>query len=146
MLKGIPDIMSPELLKLLMEMGHGDELVIADGNYPKGGHPNVVVRCDGHGVSELLDAILQFFPLDTFVENPAILMEVSDKNAKEPEIWDVYKKIGAKRSGGLRELPVERFTFYDRARKAYAVITTSEKALCANIIIKKGVVINTPEE
>lgn len=146
MLHGIPDILSPELLKLLMEMGHGDELVIADGNYPKNAHPDVVVRCDGHGIVALLDAILKFFPLDASVENPVILMEFSDKNAKEPKIWDVYRKIGTKRSSGLREKAIDRFSFYDRAKQAYAVLTTSEKSLCANIIIKKGVVSNTSKK
>lgn len=76
MLKGIPSILAPELLKILMEMGHGDELVLADGNFPAAGNARRLIRCDGHGVPELLAAILQFFPLDQFVERPAGLMEV----------------------------------------------------------------------
>ena len=74
MLKGIPAIIPPELMKILMEMGHGDELLICDGNYPKFGCPERCVRMDGHGIPEILDAILKFFPLDPYVENPTILM------------------------------------------------------------------------
>ena len=78
MLKGIPKILSPELLKVLCEMGHGDRLVIADGNFPAAsmGQNAVLIRCDGHGVPELLDAILQLFPLDTYVEQPVTLMQL----------------------------------------------------------------------
>lgn len=141
MLKGIPNILSPELLKILMEMGHSDKIVIADGNYPRNGHPDIVVRCDGHGVPEILDAILQFMPLDTYVDNPAMLMAVSPGDDYVPEIWDKYREIGAKyETDGLRETELERFEFYETARNSYALITTSETALYANIILQKGVV------
>ena len=96
MLKGIPSILSPELLKILMEMGHGDELLICDGNYPKFGCPERCVRMDGHGIPEILDAILQFFPLDPYVENPAILMAVLPDDPYKPEIWETYREIGKK--------------------------------------------------
>ena len=78
MLKGIPKILSPELLKVLAEMGHSDRLVISDGNFPAEsmGKDAIVIRCDGHGVPEILDAILQVFPLDSYVEHPVNLMEV----------------------------------------------------------------------
>ena len=98
MLKGIPNIISPELLKVLCEMGHSDRIVIADGNFPAEsmGKNAKVIRCDGHGVPEILDAILQLFPLDTYVEKPVTLMEVmKGDNAKTP-IWDTYKEIIAK--------------------------------------------------
>ena len=95
MLKGIPKILSPELLKVLSEMGHSDRLVISDGNFPAEsmGKDAIVIRCDGHGVPELLDAILQVFPLDTYVEHPVNLMEVMPGDDVETPIWDTYKEI-----------------------------------------------------
>jgi len=141
MLKGIPSILTPELLKIMMEMGHSDELVIADGNYPRLGHPSRVVRLDGHGIPEILDAILQFMPLDTYVDHPAVLMAITPGDTYLPEIWDTYREIGKKyEKDGLRETTIPRFDFYERASKAYAVVTTSEGALYANIILKKGVI------
>ena len=98
MLKGIPKILSPELLMVLSEMGHSDRLVISDGNFPAEsmGKDAIVIRCDGHGVPELLDAILQVFPLDTYVEHPVNLMEVMPGDTVETPIWDTYKEIIAK--------------------------------------------------
>ena len=94
MLKGIPSIISPDLLKILMEMGHGDELVIGDGNFPAASMANRLVRCDGHGVPEILDAILQLFPLDQYVEKPVSLMAVvPGDNTPTPVIWDTFEKI-----------------------------------------------------
>jgi L-fucose mutarotase len=141
MLKGIPSILSPELLKILMEMGHGDEIVIADGNFPAASIAQRLVRCDGHGVPVLLDAILKLFPLDSYVGHPVALMEVVPGDPVKPVIWDEYRKIVDKHENspvGIEH--VERFAFYERARKAYAVIATGEEALYANIILKKGVV------
>ena len=95
MLKGVPQILSPELLKVLCEMGHSDKIVIADGNFPTEsmGKECIVVRCDGHGIPELLDAILEVFPLDTYVENPVNLMEVMKGDNVKTPIWDEYKNI-----------------------------------------------------
>lgn len=141
MLKGIPSILSPELLKVLMEMGHSDELVLADGNFPKHAHPACVIRCDGHGIPELLEAILQLMPLDTYVEHPTLLMQVMPDDPYRPEIWDTYREIGKRHeANGLREIQIDRFEFYQRARQAYVVVTTGETALYANVILKKGVV------
>ena len=141
MLKNIPSVLSPELLKILMEMGHGDELLLADGNYPMNGHPSTVVRCDGHGIPVLLDAILKFMPLDTFVANTTTLMIPANPEIPEPAIWKEYRIIGNKyEKEGLRDLPIGRFAFYEHARKVQVVVTTGEQALCANIILKKGVV------
>ncbi len=141
MLKNIPSILTPDLLKILMEMGHSDELVIADGNFPRNAHPERVVRLDGHGIPEILDAILRFLPLDSYVEHPTILMAVMDGDPYVPEIWEEYRQIAAKyEPDGAREEAIDRFAFYERARKAYAVVTTGETALYANIILKKGVV------
>ena len=145
MLKGIPKILSPELLKVLSEMGHGDRLVIADGNFPAQsmGKNAIVVRMDGHGVPEILDAILTLFPLDTYVEKPVSLMELVPGDQVETPIWDVYKSIIKKyddRSGDAVS-QIERFAFYEEARKVYLIIATGESALYANVMLQKGVVI-----
>ncbi len=141
MLKGIPSILTPELLKILMEMGHGDEIVLADGNFPKFAHPENVVRCDGHGIPELLDAILQFMPLDPYVENPTVYMAVLPDDPYKPEIWPVYEEIGKKyEDEGLRSVQISKYDFYPRSKNAYALVTTSEGALYANVILKKGVI------
>jgi L-fucose mutarotase len=141
MLKGISPVLSPELLKILMEMGHGDELVIGDGNFPAASMAQRLVRLDGHGVPAILDAIMQLFPLDTFVERPVALMQVVPGDDTVPVIWEDYKRIINKYEGDVHIEEVERFAFYDRARKAYACVATGERALYANIILKKGVVI-----
>lgn len=140
MLKNISPILSPELLKTLMEMGHGDELVIGDGNFPSASIAQRLIRADGHGVPELLDAILKLFPLDTYVSCPAALMDNGD-STNPPAIWATYKQIIKKNEGDKEIELVERFAFYERAKKAYAVIATGETAIYANIIIKKGVVV-----
>ena len=114
MLKGIPAILSPQLLKVLCEMGHSDTLVIADGN----------------------------FPLDSYISQPVSLMEVMSGDTVETPIWDTYEEI-VKRCSGLEGSAIghiERFAFYEEAKKAYAVIATGEKALYANILLQKGVV------
>ncbi len=144
MLKNIPPVLSPELLKVLCEMGHSDRIVIADGNFPAEsmGKNAIVIRADGHGVPELLDAILQLFPLDTYVEKPVSLMQVmKGDNAKTP-IWDTYKEIVAKYDDRGNDAigEIERFAFYEQAKTAYAIIATGETAIYANIMLQKGVV------
>ena len=142
MLNGIPSVISPELLKVMMEMGHGDELVLADGNYPCFGHPERVIRMDGRGIPEILDAVMRFLPLDSYVDNPVILMEVLPDDPYIPQIWEEYRKIIYKYdTKGSREAAIDKHDFYNRATKAYAVVTTGETALYANIILKKGVVV-----
>ncbi len=141
MLKGIPSILSPELLKTLMEMGHGDELVIGDGNFPAAANAKRLVRMDGHGVPRLLDAILTLFPLDTYVEAPLALMQVVPGDPVVPTIWDEYQRIADAHEGRKVTIEhMERFAFYERARKAFAVVATGEEAIYANIILRKGVV------
>jgi len=137
MLKGIPNIISPELLKIMMEMGHGDELVIGDGNFPGQSINNRCVRCDGHGVPELLEAILKLFPLDTY-QKPVYIMEKVAGDMVETPIWDEYAKIIKPYTNEKME-QIERFAFYERAKNAYAVVMTGESALYANVILKKGV-------
>lgn len=144
MLKNIPKILSPELLKVLCEMGHSDRIVIGDGNFPAQsmGKNAIVIRCDGHGVPEILEAILQLFPLDIYVDKPVSLMEVMPGDTVETPIWDEYKKIVAKydERGAEAISNIERFAFYEEAKTAYAIIATSEAALYANIMLQKGVV------
>jgi len=142
MLKNIPGILSPDLLKVLMEMGHGDEIVLADGNFPASSIAQRLVRLDGHGVPEILEAVLRLFPLDTYVEMPVSLMAVTPGDKTQPKIWEQYRKIILQSKEPFKEFEyVERFAFYERARKAYAVVATGESALYANIILKKGVVV-----
>lgn len=146
MLKGIPNIISPEMLKVLSEMGHSDRIVLADGNFPSHsvGKNAIVLRCDGHGIPELLDAILQLFPLDTYVDSPVSLMQVTPGDTVETPIWDVYKEIIRKydQRGDATVGQIERFAFYEEAKKAYCIIATGETALYGNVMLQKGVVIN----
>ncbi len=141
MLKGIAKLISPELMMILMKMGHGDELVLADGNFPADSHAQRVVRADGLGATAVLEAIMPLFPLDTFVEDPVLVMRPVDVSWDEPEIWGEFRRVLAiddPTPVGLK--PLERFEFYDRARQAYAIVATGESALYANLILKKGVV------
>lgn len=141
MLKGIPSVLSPDLLKILMEMGHGDEIVIADGNFPSAAIAQRLVRLDGHGVNEILDAVMRFFPLDTYTSEPVGLMAVVPGDDVKPTIWEDYKATISKYEPEKCKIQfIERFDFYERAKKAYAVVATGETAIYANIILKKGVV------
>lgn len=140
MLKGISPIISPELIKILMEMGHGDEICIGDGNFPAASMAQRLVRLDGHGVTEVLDAILKLFPLDTYVEAPVALMQVVPGDNVDPVIWKDYERVIRENEGEKKIENIERFAFYERAKTCYAVIATGESALYANIILKKGVV------
>lgn len=125
-------------------MGHGDELVIADGNFPSEsvGKNAIVIRADGHGVPELLDAILQVFPLDSYSEKPVGLMEVvKGDSCPRPVIWKEFDRILKAHEPdhcGIQML--ERFAFYEQAKKAYLIIATGETAQYANILLRKGVV------
>ena len=141
MLRGISNLISPDLIKILMEMGHGDELVIADGNFPAASVARRLVRADGLGVPPLLDGILQLFPLDPYVERPVALMAVVPGDPYQPMIWDEYRRIILRSEPAFKDFEfVERFAFYERARSAYAVLATGEGALYANMILKKGVI------
>lgn len=144
MLKGIPKIISPELLKVLSEMGHGDRIVIADGNFPAEsvGKNGTVIRCDGHTVPEILDAVLKLFPLDASSEKPVSLMKVPEGEDVKTPIWDIYKVIIGKHEerGDSVVENIEKREFMKMAGEAYAVIATGEGALYANVMLKKGVV------
>jgi L-fucose mutarotase len=143
MLKNIPAILSPELLKVLAEMGHGDEIVLADANFPGATMAQRLVRMDGHPMPPILRAILQLLPLDDFVERPAMLMAVAKGDSVNPAIWKEYEAIirdaePCAMANGFEM--IERFAFYERSKKAYAVVQSGEGALYANIILKKGVI------
>ena len=122
-------------------MGHGDEIVIADGNFPAEALGKRVIRCDGHGVPGLLEGIMQLFPLDTYTEKPVMLMEVVPGDDIVPAIWEDYKNIISKYEPENCKIEmIERFAFYERAKNAFAIVATGEEAVYANIILKKGVV------
>jgi L-fucose mutarotase len=140
MLKKIPKTISPQLLKTLMEMGHGNEIVIADGNFPCHTVSQNVIRADGLTGTEILKAIMELMPLDSYSEQQVFLMEVVPGDNYKPEIWNDYKEILQSSGEPFSIGYIERFAFYERAKKSYAVIATGEEALYANIILKKGVV------
>ena len=144
MLKGISPVISPQLLKVLCEMGHSDRIVIADGNFPAEsmGKNAVVIRADGHGVPEILEAILKLFPLDTYVEKPVSLMQVMKGDNAETPIWDTYKEIISRedKRGANAIGEIERFEFYEQAKTAYAIVATGETAIYANIMLQNGIV------
>ncbi len=132
MLIGIPKLLSPELLKILCEMGHGDTIVIGDGNFPAAACAKRLVRLDGHGTLEVLKAILKVFPLDGASNAKLGVMATDD--GSNPSIWNDYQSVVSILS------PIERYAFYEEAKNAYCVIATSELALYANIVLTKGVV------
>ena len=147
MLKGIPKLLSPELLKVLCEMGHSDRICIGDGNFPGANMAKaknaIFLRADALGVPELLDAILQVIPLDTYVEKPVILMEKMecDKDLVIP-VWEDYRKIVAKYDDRGAEAVgnIDRFKFYEEAKDCYCIIQTGESQIYANMILQKGVI------
>ena len=145
MLKGISPMLSPELLKVLCEMGHSDTIVIADGNFPAEtmGKNGIVIRMDGHGVPEILEAILQVFPLDQYIDNPVSLMERCEGDNADVSIWKKYDALVDKyEERGCKIIQkLERFAFYEEAKKAYCVIATSETSQYANVILQKGCVL-----
>ncbi|MBQ9713732.1 MAG: L-fucose mutarotase [Clostridia bacterium] len=142
MLKGIPKLLSPELLKILCEMGHGDEIVIADANFPSANYGKRVIRADGISGCDVLRAVLSVFPLDTYSDPNMILMQLmaQDVGKINPVIWGEYKEIAEKLDDNAKIGNIDRFDFYERAKNAYAVIATGEEAIYANIILKKGVI------
>ena len=146
MLKGIPKIIPPDLLKVLCEMGHSDRICISDGNFPAAsmGKNAIVIRMDGHGVPEVLDAILTLFPLDTYTEKPALLMELMERDVGRiaTPIWDEYAAIIAKHDERGRDAMehIDRFDFYEEAKQCYCIIATGESAVYANVILQKGVI------
>lgn len=140
MLKNIPPLLGPELLSTLRAMGHGDEIVIADGNFPAEFLGPMVIRADGISATDMLDAVLTVLPLDQFVDETAIAMQVVGDPAARQPIDDEFEAIIARHEPGKPYSKIERYAFYDRAKKAAAVIQTGEARLYGNIILKKGVI------
>lgn len=142
MLKGISPILSPELLKIIAEMGHGDELVLADGNFPGASIGKRCVRCDGHGCAEVMRAIVQLFPLDDFVEKPLAVMQVPAGMfpGDRAPVWQAFREAADTDLPAAQFDMMEHDAFMERAKNAYAVVQTGETALYGNIIIRKGVV------
>lgn len=144
MLKNIPSLISPDLLKYLAEMGHSDRLVICDGNFPVHsiGKDANIVRIDGKGVVEVLDAVLKLIPLDGYVDTGVYLMEKVKGDDVETPIWNDIKEVVKKYDSRGEDTigHIERLKFYDEAKNAYLLIATSEKALYANVILQKGII------
>ncbi len=125
---------------VLMSMGHGDEIVLADGNFPAASHAQRLVRVDGLDATGLLEAIAPMFPLDTYVEDRAVVMK-PDEDIPLPPIWEPFAEILSRSEGSeVRLTLLERHAFYERAKTAFAVAATSETAFYANLILKKGAV------
>jgi len=143
MLRGIPEIIPPELMLALMQMGHGDDIVFGDINFPSYTMGQRCVYAKGHTITDLLDAILDFMPLDTFVDDSVTVMQPADFYKGTPPIWDEYKKIITAKdfAGGFKDFyKMERFDFYERAKKSFVTVQTSENALYACMILRKGVI------
>lgn len=138
MLKGIFPALSPELLKVLAEMGHGDEIVFADAHFPGHSVHPTVIRADGLGVARLLKGVIPLFELDSYAP-PLIMMAPVDGDTLDPDVEARYLEALAGSSRPLAVTRIDRFAFYERARNAYAVVMTGEQAKYGNIILKKGV-------
>ena len=140
MLKGIHPVLSPDLLRAIARMGHGDDIVIADANFPSSTMGPDVIRADGVSATAMAEAILTHMPLDTFVPEAAWRMEVVGDPQAMPEVCVEFQDIVAKRAGDFKIMPIERFAFYERSRKAAYIVATTEFRLYGNLILKKGVV------
>lgn len=140
MLKGIPAILGPDLLRVLRAMGHGDELVIADANFPASSIGPQILRADGVSGTQLAEAVLTLMPLDEFVPEQAFVMQVVGDSKAKPPVVAEYEKIVARFEPTAKISALERFAFYERATKAFAVVQTGESRLYGNIILKKGII------
>jgi L-fucose mutarotase len=139
-LKGIPPILGPDLLHILRAMGHGDEIAIVDANYPASSAGPEVIRMDGLTATEVLEAVLTLMPLDTFVDEQAIGMEVvGDAKGWEATHAD-FDAIVRRHEAGMKVTLLERFAFYERVKGAFALVQTGERRLYGNILLKKGII------
>ena len=140
MLKGISPLISPELLAVLYRMGHGDEIVLADAHFPGDTCGQRVVRADGLRIADLLDGILPLFELDTYGDSPTIMMAPGESSVLDPRVEESYRRVILTHCPDAPAIVRnERFVFYERARKAFAVVMTGETATFGNIILRKGV-------
>ena len=140
MLKNSPPILGPDLLAILRAMGHGDEIAIVDANYPADGAGPVLVRLDGVSATDVLDAILTLMPLDDFVDEAAICMQVVGNASQREPVMDEFDAIITKHEPAMKLASLERFAFYERVAKGYAIVQSGERRLYGNILLKKGVI------
>jgi L-fucose mutarotase len=140
MLKNIPPILGPDLLGILRAMGHGDEIAIVDANYPADSAGPALIRLDGISATDVLEAILTLMPLDDFVDEQAICMQVVGDAGKRVPVMDEFEAILKRHEPSMSLSSLERFAFYDRVSKGYAVIQTGERRLYGNVILKKGII------
>ena len=145
MLKGIPEILSPQLLKVLCEMGHSDRIVIADGNFPveSMGKDAIVVRCDGHGVPELLDAILTVIPLDSYVEKPVTLMEVMPGDPVKTPIWDTKRLFPNMMNVALRQSEISSVSHFMKRQRKHIVLSLQVRKLFTQTLCFRKVLLST---
>lgn len=140
MLLGISPLISPELLAVLHRMGHGDEIVLADAHFPGDTYGRRSLRADGLGIADLLDAVLPLFVLDTYDQNPLIMMAPVEGDELDPRVEADYREAVDRHWPETPPIQrLERFAFYERAKGAFAVVVTGETAKYGNIILKKGV-------
>lgn len=140
MLKNIPPILGPDLLAILRAMGHGDEIAIVDANYPADAAGPVLVRLDGISATDTLDAILTLMPLDDFVDEAAICMQVVGNADKREPVMDEFERIVQRHEPRMGLSSLERFAFYERVKHGYAIVQTGERRLYGNILLKKGII------
>ncbi len=140
MLKGVSPLLSPELLAELCRMGHGDEIVLSDAHFPGHSLNSRVIRADGFPVSDLLDAILPLFELDSYVDSPVVMMAPVPGDRLDPSVEERYRKVIDRWAPKTPPITrIERFEFYERAKRAYCVVLTGETAIYGNLLLKKGV-------
>lgn len=139
MLKGLSPLLSPDLLHVLASMGHGDEVALVDANFPAATHARRLVRLPGVGAHHLLDAVLAVMPLDDFVEQAAITMQVVGDALAVPAVVDDFNVV-LHRHGCAPSTGLERFAFYARAAQAFAIVASGETRIYGNILLRKGVV------
>ena len=143
MLKNLSPLHTPELLHTLASMGHGDDLVIVDAHFPAVSMAKRLIRLDGVGGPAALEACLRLIPLDTFVDDPALRMAVVDDPDQIPEVQQEFQKVIDREENKQWPLvKIERHAFYERAKKAYAIVVTGELRPYGCVLIKKGVVLN----
>ena len=144
MLRGIPEIIPPDLMHALMQMGHGDDIVFGDINFPSYTMGQRCVYVKGHRITDLMDAILDFMPLDNFTDDCVTVMQPGGAyEGMVPPIWEEYRGIIRAKDfcGAFSDFyKMERFAFYERAKNSFVTVQTSENALYACMILRKGVI------
>ncbi|WP_375452578.1 RbsD/FucU family protein [uncultured Devosia sp.] len=140
MLKNIPPLLGPDLLGILRAMGHGDEIAIVDANYPADAAGPALVRLDGISATDVLEAVLTLMPLDDFVEQAAICMQVVGDAGERPPVVAEFEAIVTRHEPKMSVSSLERFAFYARVKTGYAIVQTGERRLYGNILLKKGII------